>query len=421
MTGLLPVELWDYRLHDFAAGIYSVSVSPSNGETIPIPGLGEAVPARSARAGIVTAIKALGLKPSASVGVPLYCCSVVFKAIEAAGCKPRFLDVDAETFCLSPQDLAAKKSQVEAVIAVHMYGNVCDIPCLKAAAPDVPIIEDCALSLGSKLGNSMTGSLANVGVFSFRSGKYLSVGEGGAIFSNNPEISTNVANLMARLSTPSRTDEIVHATKTYLRSSLRSKPLYGLIGYRLWEVYNDRVQFSAKSPISMGKIYRSDLALTKERLPRLPAMIGAHRTNADYLLRNLRLEPAALCREPDGVFYNRYQFPITLTSKEERDFLFHDLHRQNIDTARPLDEIVGVARDYYGYREDCPVSERLSKQVLIIPSYHTITRREIERVSDCVNVGLDQLARRRISKTLATAVASRSEYDGPPVGKASAE
>lgn len=393
MLGLLPVELWEYRLRDLGAALMSRLGQTPREERLSLPGLGECIPARSARAALFTAIQAIGLKPRARVGVPLYCCSVVFKAIEAAGCTPRFLDVEPGTFCLSATDLKEKKSQIDAVIAVHMYGNVCDVPKLREVAPGLPVIEDCALSLGSKLGNRMTGSLGDIAVLSFRSGKYLSVGEGGAIFSQNVNVRSEAAKRTSKLPVPGPMEEFVHMARTCLRSSLRSRPLYGLVGYALWEAYNQRAQFSAKSPIAMSQIFQTDLELTTKRLAGLDTMIGAQRSNADYFLHNLRVDSSTLCHEPTGAFYNRYQFPLTLPSQSDRDFLAAYLHRKQIDTAKPLDDVVEVARTYYGYNGDCSVAEKLSKQVLIIPSYHSMKKREIERIARCVNDGLLELLR----------------------------
>ncbi|HOQ59913.1 MAG TPA: hypothetical protein PKZ08_04765, partial [Vicinamibacterales bacterium] len=61
---------------------------------IELPGIGPGIGVRTARVGIVLALKALGVAPGGHIGVPLYCCPVVFKAIKAAGCTARFLDVD---------------------------------------------------------------------------------------------------------------------------------------------------------------------------------------------------------------------------------------------------------------------------------------------------------------------------------------
>jgi perosamine synthetase len=232
-----------------------------------------------------------------------------------------------------------------------------------------------------------------VAVFSFRSGKYLSVGEGGAIFSKHSGVRAEAANLILQLPVPSQMEELIHVAKTYLRSSLRSRPFYGLVGYALWEAYNERTQFIAKSPVTVGQIYRTDLLLTKKRLGHLEAIVDTQRSNADYFLRNLRTDGSTLCHERAGSFYNRYQFPITLPSQDERDFLALYLHRRQIDTAKPLDDIVEVAKTYYRYDGDCPVAEKLSRQVLIIPSYHSIGKEEIERIAGSVNDGLSELSR----------------------------
>jgi hypothetical protein len=90
-----------------------------------LPGLGNCFTVRSGRAGLIMAIQALRLPPDARIGVPLYCCAVVFQAVIEAGCTPSFIDIELETFCISPpQDLSSKRSQIAVVIAVHMFGNL---------------------------------------------------------------------------------------------------------------------------------------------------------------------------------------------------------------------------------------------------------------------------------------------------------
>ena len=110
MLSLLPNEHWDYGPIDAIRGLRA-ALSPRRPDTQPnigIPGLGSCLPVRSARAAIALALKALALPPRASIGVPLYCCPVVFKAIKAAGCRARFIDVDPDTYCLSVADLDRK-------------------------------------------------------------------------------------------------------------------------------------------------------------------------------------------------------------------------------------------------------------------------------------------------------------------------
>ena len=194
---------------------------------IEVPGLGPCLPIRTARVAIMLALRALGLTAGARIGVPLYCCPVVFKAIRSAGCTPRFIDVDRATCCVSAEDLSSKASTVDAVIAVHMFGHVCDVDQMRDAAPGKPIIEDCAQALGSTLNGRSVGLFGDVAALSFHSGKYVSVGEGGALYSGDAGLRSRLSELVAALPAPGRLDECLHVAETFLKSSLRSRPLWG--------------------------------------------------------------------------------------------------------------------------------------------------------------------------------------------------
>ncbi|HEU0209506.1 MAG TPA: DegT/DnrJ/EryC1/StrS family aminotransferase [Candidatus Udaeobacter sp.] len=404
MLGLIPTELWNYGLRDLGRGVVTALGRRESPAVLSIPGLGNCIPARSARSALVTAIKALDLPPGSRIGVPLYCCAVVFKAILAAGCRPRFVDVDVDTFCMSASDLKRKASEVDAVIAVHMFGNVCDMAALREAIPGKPIIEDCALSLGSKFDGQLTGLFGDAAVVSFRSGKYLSVGEGGAFFSIHPSICGRAMALISSLPTPSRREEGLHVAKTFLRSALRTKPLYGLAGYALWEAYNRKAEFSAKSPVIEGQIYRTDLALTVARLDQLDTAIHRRRANANYLAAALDLEPGMLCQEAPRTFYNRYQYPITFPSREARDFMADYLHRKQIDSSKPVQDATEIGRLHYGYDGDCPATELLSNCVLVIPSYETLKKSEIEKIALCINEGWAEISSGNLKSKSAAAV-----------------
>jgi dTDP-4-amino-4,6-dideoxygalactose transaminase len=286
---------------------------------------------------------------------------------------------------MSAKDLSEKQSDLDAVIAVHMFGNMCDMPRLRAAAPHTPFIEDCAQSLGSMLAGRIAGSFGDISVFSFRSGKYLSVGEGGALFSNRADVRSKALAFIAALPHPSLGDELLHVVKTFVKSILRRKPLYGMVGYRLWEGLNRKLNLSASSDVVLGKIRKTDLALVKARLPQLHPAIQAHRTNADSFSQNLTLAPGMLCSEPSDCFYNRLQYPIFFPSRACRDAIAAYLLEQGIDTIKYLDNIVALATTAYGYVATCPVSEHLSQRVLVIPNYRDLRQSDVRHITECLN------------------------------------
>jgi perosamine synthetase len=385
MLSLTPSELWDYRFSDALRGL-AIHMNPEySNSSLLIQGLGRCLPTRSARSAIIIALKALRLKPGSAIGVPLYCCPVVFKAIQMAGFRAVFLDIDPKTYCISPEDLAVKHSRIEALIAVHMFGNVCEIRRLQDIMGDRPIIEDCAQSLGSRLNGQLTGSFGRISFFSFRSGKYLSVGEGGALYSPHNIIGTRMEELIFQMPTPSMTEEFLHVAKTYLRSRLRSKPLWGLLGNQIWSLYNKKVDFASKSPIVQEKSFRSDLSIIRDRLLHLDSMIELQRANAEYYARNLDMDSSMFCIEIPGSFYNRYIFPIIFPSSAVRDRIAEYLSGRRFNTSKPYEGVDEGAAAHYGYAYDCPQTEDVSRRILAIPVHYRLQPRDVTYIVESLN------------------------------------
>ena len=391
---VIPRDYWEHRLRDL---IWALGVGGSKAErveSLTLPQLGKSIPVRSGRAALVAAIQALGLEPGSRVGVPLFCCAVVFKAIETAGCRVCFLDVDPETFCLSLADLSAKRRDIDAIIAAHMFGNPCDVEEVYRSGAGLPVIEDCAQALGSRFKGQPCGVQGDVAFFSFRSGKYVSAGEGGALFSRHPVLTKRLHEIIADFPRAVLASDCLHAAKVYAKSLLRTRPLYGWIGLRLWKGLNKSLSLSATSPVSLGQIHRSDLALVKRRLSSLAKQVTLQRENADLYSRLLRLDPGMVYRERPKTFCNRYLYPITFPTQSERDAMASHLLEHRIDTMKYLDDIVEIATQFHCYDGSCPVAESLSKRVLTIPSYHILRNPELEHIVKHVNRGWLNIRRR---------------------------
>jgi perosamine synthetase len=394
MRGLIPRDYWEHHAADVGKGFAAAIVRKDGMRMVPLPGIGPGIPIITGRAGLVAALQALGLPRGARVGVPLYCCPVVFGALAAADCAPRFLDIDPETFCLSAEDLARKSADLDAVVAVHLFGNTCDLRGLAEAAPGKPIIEDCAQSLGSRIEDRPVGTSGAMSIFSFRSSKYLSAGEGGAVFSNDPELRSRLDRIVRALPRASRFEEIGHLAKVYLKSVLRGRPLYGWIGRRLWAFVNRETDATARPKMGLSRIRRADLAVAESRFAGLDQAVLRQRAHAEFFLKTLDLDPRMLCFERPGRFYNRFHFPLTFPSTEQRDAVAAFLLRRGIDSNKYLDGVVDVAAGHYGYAGDCPETERISRRVLTIPVYHALRDVEVRRIAEAVNQGWSRAAGR---------------------------
>lgn len=144
-------------------------------------------------------------------------------AIHAVGAKPLYVDVDVRTLNMAPAALEqAIELRPKAVIITHLYGQMADTEALAALAHQagIKVIEDCAQAHGATRNGKQTGSIGDVGCFSFYPTKNLgALGDGGAIVCSDPAIAQAVRTLRQygwstkyHVSTPqgrnSRLDEI---------------------------------------------------------------------------------------------------------------------------------------------------------------------------------------------------------------------
>jgi len=109
-------------------------------------------------------------------------------AILYVGAIPVFADVQLNTGCLDPTDVEKKiTSKTKAIIVVHYGGYPADMDEFQRISQtyNVPIIEDCAHASGSVYRGKKIGSISAINCFSFHSVKNLSIGDGGAITTNN--------------------------------------------------------------------------------------------------------------------------------------------------------------------------------------------------------------------------------------------
>lgn len=104
------------------------------------------------------------------------------------GATPIFVDIRPDTWCIDP-DLAeaAITPRTKAIVAVHLYGNLCDMDRLLGIGQHygIPIIEDAAEAIGSQYHGRRAGSLGLFGAFSFHGTKTLTTGEGGMFVTND--------------------------------------------------------------------------------------------------------------------------------------------------------------------------------------------------------------------------------------------
>ena len=97
------------------------------------------------------------------------------------GAKPVFVDILPDSWCIDPDRVVeAITPRTKAIVAVHLYGNLCEMTKLLAPGEryGIPVVEDAAEAIGSTYYGRPAGSIGKFGAFSFHGTKTLTTGEG---------------------------------------------------------------------------------------------------------------------------------------------------------------------------------------------------------------------------------------------------
>ena len=154
-------------------------------------GVKHAVACSSGSAALHLALLSLEPNNKDEIIMPSYVCSSPYFAVVHAGAKPKIADIDPGNFNIGAH--TAKKhisAKTKAIIAPHMFGNPVELDELLDLK--VPVIEDCAQSLGAEYKKRRVGSLGDLSVFSFYATKMITTGEGGMVLTNTDEYHSRI-------------------------------------------------------------------------------------------------------------------------------------------------------------------------------------------------------------------------------------
>jgi dTDP-4-amino-4,6-dideoxygalactose transaminase len=133
------------------------------------------------------ALLALGIGRGDEVILPSYVCAAPWLAVHRAGAVPKLVDIEPDSYAIDPARVKkALTRRTRAVIVPHLFGLPADLTRLQAL--HVPLIEDCAQTLGVTERGRKVGSVGAATVCSFYATKLLCTGEGGMLLSRKPVV-----------------------------------------------------------------------------------------------------------------------------------------------------------------------------------------------------------------------------------------
>jgi len=324
-----------------------------------------AVAVASGTDALLLSLKTIGVEKGDFVITTPFTFFATAGAIHNAGAKPIFVDIKPDTYNIDPakiKDLLAGNSfhakrlkidpsRIKAIIPVHLYGQIADMdPIIEYAKQhELALVEDACQAIGAEYKGKKAGSIGNLGCFSFFPTKNLGAyGDAGMITTNNEEFANNLSNLR------------VHGAESgYCHSSIG---------------YNSRLD-------------TIQAAVLLAELPYLNNWNNKRQENAEIYSNCLKEIEEVSCPfvapERKHIFH---QYTIRVKNNM-RDKLQKFLGEKNIGSKvyYPLPLHLQECFNYLDYKQgDFPISEQAAEEVLSLPIFPELHRKEIEYVCNSI-------------------------------------
>ena len=312
------------------------------------------------------ALLSLNLKPSSEIIVPSFTFIATANWPLMVGTKPIFSEIEEETLGMDPSylnSIISKKTKV--IMPIHYGGMPCKITEIKKFAKQhkLILIEDSAESIGSTIGNKKTGSFGDMSILSFAGNKVLPTGEGGAVIVNSKKIYEKL--------------KLIRSHGRQINSNYfqtNETPNYISLGYN-WRMSS------------------MTAALGISQLSKLDKLISKRRKNAQYLSSKLNKHSKIILpfnyKNHKSVFQ---LFSIRVTDNL-RDNLMTFLTSKGI-MSKIFFEPVHLSKFYsknMNKKSSLPKTEKISQQVLTLPMYPSLTKHDMNFISDSIDEFMESL------------------------------
>lgn len=287
------------------------------------------------------AIRALGLKKEVITTPFSYVAST--SSIVWEGCTPKFVDIDPRTLCIDADKIEqAITPQTEAILAVHVYGNPCELDNIQTIARkhNLKVIYDASHAFGVSADGDSVMNFGDISTISFHATKIFHTVEGGAVITSD--------------------DGLAHAL-SYLRD-------FGHKGTE--EFYGLGVN---------GKLSELHAAMGLCILPVVKKSIQHRKKICDVYSKELAGTPLQFPAIHPQTRINYAYYPVVFPSEQSMLSVRDELNKSNIYPRRYFYPSLNTL-NYVDYKH-CPVSEDISKRILCLPLYPNLPLADAERIT----------------------------------------
>jgi perosamine synthetase len=352
----LEKEETDYVLSALAdgaiSGSYGQYIERFENDFARYCGASYGISASSGTAALHLALASLGIRSGDEVLVSTFTNMATFFAVLYQRAKPVPVDIEPDTWNIDPNLIEEKVTKkTRAILVVHIYGHPVDMdPVLHLAREyGLYVVEDCAEAHGALYRGQKTGSLGDVGCFSFYANKILTTGEGGMLTTSSPEIAERARSLRS------------------LAFGTTNKFRHEDIGFNY-------------------RLTNLQAAIGCAQLERIEQIITRKREIAQYYNANLCDVPGLQLPVEESYARNVYWMYHVLVREEfgcSRQVVMGKLRNRGIETREafvPYNMQEIIIRRSWVKRGDCPVANYVARNGFYLPSSPTLSEEDLEYI-----------------------------------------
>ena len=350
------------------------------------------------RVALYAILKAMGVGQGDEVILPGYTCVMDVNPVKYLGAKPVYVDIEPDTFNLNVKLLQKAITQnTKVIIAQHTYGYPCDMDAIIGIArkSNIPIIEDCCLSLGSKYKGKMVGTFGKAAYFSFQWNKPYTSGLGGMVLANDSELAEKIDSLRTEACKPSKKEVLMLATQL---------AIYRAFVYPSTTALAQRVfRYLTKKGAVVGSSLTSEFEPVMaddffKRMSNVQAKSGlrqlkkieqniAHRNKMAQLYDELLKKQGWIARKYDKTTMNpvMVRYPVRIA---EKDKALAEAAKAGIELGGwfecPLHPIETPLNAYDYEIGMCPEAEKASREVVNLPLHPRVNEKTAKKTVEFI-------------------------------------
>jgi len=293
------------------------------------------------------ALLAAGIGPGDEVIIPDSTYVATANAVRYCGATPVLVDVSKDSWNINTSLIAAAITEkTKAIFVVHLMGYPCFISHLKSICEqyNLLLIEDACEAFGGMYEEQKLGTIGLTGAFSFFGNKVITTGEGGCVVTNDDRVAEYIRLFQGQ----GQTEPYFHPVIGY---NYRMTNVAAAIGCAQMDNY---------SVICAQKLRLNELYY-------------------GYLHKHVRLQPQSTTIHKSANWMTGITVP-----EHDRNHIIKQLSKEGIDTRKwfqPIHELP----PYRQYKSSAlPISYKLSRTGIMLPSYPELRDWEVEKISDII-------------------------------------